>query len=113
MKAFKLKPEYFTDVPETKQVKITFANGKTLISDSYGTIDHPEFTRLRNKLERLGYIEIERSWCNGDRALKPFTLNGLTFNSNDQFPCASALGIKMSIYYKNETMHNRTTQRRA
>lgn len=58
--------------------------------------DHDEFTKLRNRLEELGYIKTERSWWNGDRVLKPFYLNEWKFKKNHKFPCAAAM--KNSIY---------------
>jgi hypothetical protein len=65
--------------------------------ESYGTKDHPEFTKLRNRLCKLGYIQIESSYWNGDRVLKPFKLNELTFKKGESFPCACALGIKLEL----------------
>jgi hypothetical protein len=55
------------------------------------TEDHPEFTKLREQLGAEGFIEIERSWWNGDRVLKPFTLNSKKFKKNEQFSCAPAM----------------------
>jgi hypothetical protein len=65
--------------------------------DSYviSSIDHPEFTKLRESLEKSGYIYIQRGWWNGDTVLKPFTLNGFKFKKDGRFPCASALGVSM------------------
>jgi hypothetical protein len=53
--------------------------------------DHNEFTKLREELDRLGYIKIERGWWNGDRVLKSFKLNEWSFRKNHKFPCAAAL----------------------
>jgi hypothetical protein len=53
--------------------------------------DHDEFTKLRTKLEELGYIETQRTWWNGDRVLKSFKLNEWTFRKNHKFPCAAAM----------------------
>ena len=53
--------------------------------------DHDEFTKLRNQLEELGYIETQRGWWNGDRVLKPFTLNNAQFNVGERFPCGCAM----------------------
>jgi hypothetical protein len=53
--------------------------------------DHDEFTKLREELCRLGYIEIERGWWNGDRVLKPFIFNSKKFKKNEKFPCAGAM----------------------
>ena len=72
------------------------------------SIDHPEFTRLREQLGEQGYIKIERGWWNGDRVLKPFTLNGLKFKPGEQFSCAGALDVHFRVraehpeYYKDE-----------
>jgi hypothetical protein len=65
-------------------------------SVSISNKDHDEFTRLRNQLEELGYIETQRSWWNGDRVLKSFKLNEWTFRKGHKFPCAAAM--KNSIY---------------
>ena len=59
---------------------------------STSTVDHPEFQKLRDQLEELGYIKTERSWWNGDIVLKTFNLNGRKFRKGQQFPCAAALG---------------------
>lgn len=66
-------------------------------SNSYeiSSIDHPEFTKLREKLENHGYISIQRGWWNGDVVLKPFTLNSFKFKKGARFPCAAALGISI------------------
>ena len=53
--------------------------------------DHDEFTKLRNQLEEEGYIEVQRSWWNGDRVLKPFKLNEWTFRKGHKFMCAAAM----------------------
>jgi hypothetical protein len=53
--------------------------------------DHPEFKKLREQLGELGYIRIERGWWNGDRVLKPFTLNGARFRKDEQFCCGAAI----------------------
>ena len=49
--------------------------------------DHPEFVKLREQLKSTGYIEIQRSWWNGDRVLKSFTLNNKKFKKGEKFPC--------------------------
>lgn len=71
-----------------------------IISHSSG--DHPEFTRFREQLGLEGYIHIERSWCNGDRVLKPFTLNSVEFEIGDKFCCACAMKhhLKFARKYK-------------
>lgn len=63
--------------------------------------DHPEFANLRNRLEKMGYIQTQRNWWNGDIVLKPFVLNGVRFKKNEQFPCASAIGA--TIRYKSKS----------
>jgi hypothetical protein len=65
-------------------------------SVSLSNKDHDEFTKLRNQLEELGYIETQRGWWNGDRVLKSFKLNEWTFRKNHRFPCAAAM--KNSIF---------------
>lgn len=72
--------------------------GKIIVKgESFGTKDHPEFTKLRNRLCKLGYIQIESSYWNGDSVLKSFKLNELTFKKGEQFLCACALGIKLEL----------------
>jgi hypothetical protein len=56
-----------------------------------GDDDGPEFKALRNQLEADGYIRCERSWWNGDRVLRAFKLNGVTFRKHDQFSCGAAM----------------------
>ena len=56
-----------------------------------GSADHPVFANLRNVLEAQGHIRTERSWCNGDRVLAPFKLNGVIFGAGDKFPSAAAM----------------------
>jgi len=100
---FEIDPEYVTDVSVT-QTFYRHANKSTLTNEElieviknpvsssiYSTEDHPEFARLRDQLEAQGYIRCERSWSNGDRVLKSFTLNGVAFESGEQFCCAAAM----------------------
>lgn len=56
-----------------------------------GYVEHVEFTKLRDKLEELGYIKCERFWKNGDQILKSFELNEWKFYEGQMFPCAIAL----------------------
>lgn len=63
--------------------------------------DHPEFTILREQLEKEGYIHIQRYWVNGDKVLKSFTLNGVEFKEGDQFSCAPAM--KFTLQYKKKS----------
>jgi len=55
--------------------------------------DHDEFTKLRNHLEELGYIETQRGWWNGDRVIKGFKLNEWTFRKGQKFCCAGAMRV--------------------
>ena len=74
-------------------IKILKGNHKV---KSMWLIDHPEFTKLREQLGEEGYITIERGWWNGDRVVKPFTLNNTRFKKNDQFPSASAIKYNLT-----------------
>ena len=58
---------------------------------SISSKDHDEFTKLREELGRLGYIQIQKRWWNGDRVLKGFKLNEWTFRKGHQFCCAAAM----------------------
>lgn len=60
-------------------------------SYSISNKDHDEFTKLREELGSLGYIEIQRGWWNGDRVLKSFKLNEWTFRKGHKFYSASAM----------------------
>ena len=74
--------------------------GEDIIS-SIESKDHPEFTRLREELGELGYIEIQRGWWNGDRVKKSFKLNEWTFRKGRQFSCASAMNNSIQCARKN------------
>jgi hypothetical protein len=100
MKQFRLKAEYITSVTDRKPIVFVLENGEKVNGESIGFIDHPKFTELRDKLEMDGYIKTERSWSNGDRVLKPFKLNSITFKKDDKFPCASALSVIISVRKK-------------
>lgn len=65
-------------------------------SYSISSKDHDEFTKLRDRLEELGYIETQRGWWNGDRVLKGFKLNEWTFKKGEKFCCASAMKSSIS-----------------
>ena len=107
---FTIDSEYLTDVTihdkwntytrngriPTDEELLLILQGKGNVSVTAST-DHPEFTKLREKLGELGYITIERNWVNGDRVTKPFTLNGLKFKVGAQFSCASAMGIHFAV----------------
>lgn len=96
IKQFRLKKEYFSSVNESKYIRLKNLDGEIIAEgDSFATKDHPEFTKLRSKLSKLGYISIEDLFWNGDKVLKPFKLNKLDFEKGEQFPCASALSTRM------------------
>ena len=71
-----------------------------------GNDDHPDFKELRNKLESQGFIKCERGWWNGDRVLKPFTLNGARFTKDEKF-CSGA-AIKWDVEHKQKDKKYRT-----
>jgi hypothetical protein len=103
IKQFRLKKEYLSSVPDEKYMVLSDLVGKIIVQgDSYACKDHPEFTKLRNKLCELGYIFIEPTYWNGDRVLKPFKLNKLSFKKGEQFPCAAAIAVKSAVLNKNE-----------
>jgi len=97
MKKFVLKREYISDVTDTKYMTLNMSDGSAISGMSHARIDHPEFTKLRNMLQQEEYISTERSWVNGDKVLKPFSLNTLKFKIGEQFPCAAALDVLLSI----------------
>lgn len=102
MKTFRLSKKYICQVCTTSKTKLYNLNG-SLLKDgviSTGFDDHPEFEKLRNKLERKGYIQTERCWVNGDIVLAPFFLNKLKFKKNERFPCASAIQMRMELLKK-------------
>ena len=112
-KQFKLKREHITSVSHTEHIVLEVPpearalfkifNHKLEGYAHSSLIDHPEFTKMRNRLEKQGYIQIEHGWINGDRALKPFSLNGFKFKKYDKFPCASAMDIWLSVKEKKLT----------
>jgi hypothetical protein len=55
-----------------------------------GSKDHPEFDKLRNLLERQGYIKTCRCSWNGDIALKSFKINNVTYKKGERFLSGSA-----------------------
>ncbi len=69
--------------------------------------DSPEFKSLRNLLEEQGYIQCQRSWWNGDRVLKAFKLNGVTFKKHDQSSCGAAMKHHLNLIrkYNERTQH--------
>jgi hypothetical protein len=112
-KQFKLKREHITSVSHTEHIVLVVPEEARALFSTFNhklegyahssLIDHPEFTKMRNRLEKQGYIQIEHGWINGDRALKPFSLNGFKFKKHDKFPCASAMDIWLSVKEKKLT----------
>lgn len=78
------------DLTPEELIKMLKGEGRC---SSVSSIDHPEFTRLRDQLESDGYIKTQRNCWNGDTVLQSFTLNGYIFRSGDRFPCADALRL--------------------
>lgn len=113
LKQFKLKREHITSVSHTEHIVLEVPPEARALFNIFNhklegyahsiIIDHPEFTKMRNRLEKQGYIQIEHGWINGDRALKPFSLNGFKFKKHDKFPCASAMDIWLSVKEKKLT----------
>ena len=115
---FTLDPAYLTDVTIHEEWNTYTKNGRVptdeelvLILQGKGkcsttsSIDHPEFTKLREQLGELGYISIERGWWNGDRVLKPFTLNGLKFKVGQQFSSAGAMSNHLRVRAKHPELY--------
>lgn len=115
LKQFKLKREHITSVSHTERIvlevpleaRALFAafdhsQGSKLEGDAHSIIDHPEFTKMRNRLEKQGYIQINHDSINGDRVVKPFSLNGFKFKKHEQFPCASAMDIWLVVKEKQK-----------
>ena len=112
-KQFKLKREHITSVSHTEHIVLVVPEEARALFSTFNhklegyahssLIDHPEFTKMRNRLEKQGYIQIEHGWVNGDRVVKPFSLNGFKFKKHDKFPCASAMDIWLSVKEKKLT----------
>lgn len=111
LKQFKLKREHITSVSHTERMVLEVPPearalfkifDHKLEGDAHSIIDHPEFTKMRNRLEKQGYIQIEHGWINGDRVVKPFSLNGFKFKKHEQFPCASAMDIWLVVKEKRK-----------
>ena len=114
LKEFFIDEQYITDVtvrtersllenPEnpTHEDLIKIIKGEDKMV-SIANKDHEEFTKLRDELENLGYIETQRSWWNGDRVIKGFKLNGYPLKKGERFYCAAAMkgSFKMAKLYK-------------
>lgn len=112
LKQFTIDEQYLTDVTVRQEVSI-YGDRTDLTADelvkvlkgeahwtSVSSKDHDEFTKLRNRLEELGYIKTERGWWNGDRVLKAFKLNEWTFRKGDKFASAAAMGNSIACAKK-------------
>lgn len=110
LREFFIDEAYLTDVTIHKEWNWYTKDGREPTSDELlkvlagqgkcsmtGSEDHPEFTKLRNDLERLGYIETNRNCWNGDRVIKSFKLNGYIARKNWRFSCASAMGNHFKV----------------
>jgi hypothetical protein len=80
-------------------IKILKGTDRSMVSTSHR--DHPEFSKLRDQLEQLGYIKTVRNSWNGDIVLKSFKLNGWTFRKGHKFPCAAALNVSIVCAHKH------------
>ena len=100
MKSFRINSKYLTSVDDTRDITFVMPSGEKVEGTTIGTKDHPKFTEFRDKLEKLGYIQTERNWVNGDRVLKPFIVNGMKLKKGDKFCCACALDIQISVHKK-------------
>lgn len=110
-KQFKLKREHITSVSHSQRIMLEVPPearalfkifDHKLEGDAHSIIDHPEFTKMRSRLEKQGYIQIEHDLINGDRVVKPFSLNGFKFKKHEQFPCASAMDIWLVVKEKRK-----------
>lgn len=99
MPNFYLNPAVITDLSVKRPIVLKMDN-EDINGIAHSVEDHPDFLAFREKLNKNGYICIERGWINGDSVLRPFKLNGLEFSKGDQFPCASALKIRLELLAK-------------
>lgn len=98
--SFKIANKYLCSVLDVKPMRFVTEDGLTIEGTAQTFIDHPKFTDLRKKLEKLGYIKIEPRWWNGDRVLTKFKFNDMVFGKGEPFPCASALAIRLQVKKK-------------
>ena len=112
LKNFEIDEEYLTQVVVHEEMKFTnFMPMGSMTQDQIDAmnemmdkplkvtrwVDHPEFTKLRERLEVEGYIIIQRSWWNGDRVLRSFKVNGIMLRKGGTFYCAGALGNNIAV----------------
>jgi hypothetical protein len=111
MKEFTIAEEFMTDITIHKKWNTYTQNGRVPTPDELllllegkgdcsitSTEDHPEFAKLRNKLEAGKFIKTCRNSWNGDRVTKTFRLNGFTFEKDARFPSGAA--IKSHIQFR-------------
>jgi hypothetical protein len=89
----------------TQEELLKVLAGKGKCSMTYSE-DHPNFAKLRNELEQLGYIRTCRNIWNGDMVLKSFKLNGYIARKNWRFSCAVALGGHFNFLRKHPKYDN-------
>ena len=99
MSKFEIDEQFLTDVfyEETRSFTVVETGERVENVRMTGSKDHPEFDALRSRLADEGFINKVTTFWNGDTVLKPFELIGFKFCKGDQFPCAVALGIAMSV----------------
>lgn len=96
---FYIKEEYLESCNEAFTfVKATGGGSNGTISKA---VDHPAFAALREHLERNGFIEVQRSWVNGDRVVKPFYLNEVFFPKGEKFVSACAMKGHLNFMKKH------------
>lgn len=88
------------DNPTAEELFEILRRGRSWASIS--SKDHPAFAELREELGLKGYIEIQRSWWNGDRVMKSFRLNGYLFKPGERFSCGAA----MSGHFRSELKYH-------
>jgi len=95
---FIIDPEYLTSITIVTDHIKSLPEDEQLIQKLKGhsytsvrSIDHPEFSKLREQLGTDGFIKIERGWWNGDVVKKPFSINGAKFKKNEAFHSGSAI----------------------
>jgi len=97
MKKFRLASKYLCDTQITQTITFRLPDNELQSGTMTGPQENSQFTALRDRLEHEDYIVTDRNLWNGDRVLKPFQFNGLSFNRGETFPCASALKIRLSV----------------
>ena len=87
--------------PLTDEQLLVVLRGNDRCSSTHSE-DHPEFARLRDRLEAEGYIRTCRQSWNGDTVLKTFILNRVEFTPGERF--RSACAIKWDIDHKEKVI---------